>query len=67
MAAKDSSDSHPQPNLGDQPPALKSQHIVALHDILAERAQPVLKRLPMNCNTVAAYVFVKPLSVVLCG
>jgi putative transposase len=45
MAPKDPTDSQPQCNLGGRPPALKPEHIVAFHDIVAERAQASLQEI----------------------
>lgn len=45
MATKGLPDSQPQPNLGGRPPALKPEHIAALHDIVAERAQASLQEI----------------------
>jgi transposase len=42
MAAKHPPDSKPPANLGGRPPALKPEHLAALHDIVAERAQASL-------------------------
>jgi putative transposase len=38
-------DAQPLANLGGRPPALKSQHLSALHDIVAERAQASLQEI----------------------
>ena len=45
MTTKDPLDSQPQPNLGGRQPALKPEHIAALHDIVAERAQASLQEI----------------------
>jgi hypothetical protein len=37
MATKDPLHSQPVPNLGDRPPALKPEQIVALHEIVQEK------------------------------
>lgn len=42
MATKARSDSQPPAHLGGRPSALNSEHIAALHDIMAEHAQASL-------------------------
>lgn len=45
MATKSPPDSQPLGNLGGRPPALKPEHLAALHDIVAERAQASLQEI----------------------
>ncbi|MFC5513557.1 IS5 family transposase [Massilia jejuensis] len=45
MATKSLPDSQPQANAGGRPPALKPEHIAALHDIVTERAQASLQEI----------------------
>jgi hypothetical protein len=45
MATKHPRDSQPLANLGGRPPALKHEHIAALHDIVTERAQASLQQI----------------------
>jgi hypothetical protein len=67
MATKHPPDAQPPANLGGRPPALKPEHIAALHDIVTERARLVSKRLPTSCITAAAYTCVQRLSGAHCG
>jgi transposase len=45
MATKHPPDAQPSANLGGRPPALKPEHIAALHDIVTERAQASLQEI----------------------
>lgn len=45
MVTKHPPDSQPLANLGGRPPALKPEHLAALHDIVAERAQASLQEI----------------------
>lgn len=45
MATKHPPDAQPLANLGGRPPALKPEHIAALHDIVTERAQASLQEI----------------------
>jgi hypothetical protein len=45
MATKHPPGAQPPANLGGRPPALKPEHIAALHDIVTERAQASLEEI----------------------
>lgn len=67
MAGKHAPDFQLPGNLGGTPPALESEHIASLRDIVTERAQVGSQEIADEFIAAAAYACVKPPSAVHCA